>query len=136
MLEMLGDFTQDSLINAKDMMLNKYGGILTDIEVKDIVNRIEMLLKDRKFLELIEGTAYKEKALRYNNNLRYIDLLIHKPEDNYIVIDYKSSISYAQDHKKQVEYYVDAIKNITHKKTQGYICYLLENEIKIVISTI
>jgi len=128
MLEMLEDFTPKSIPHAKNMMLNKYGHILDNDEISDIQNRIEMLLDFKNFIKLTKGRCYKEKALKYNNNLKYVDLLIEN-NDTWTVIDYKSSISFAQHHQKQVKYYTKAISNITNTQTNGYVCYLLKDEI-------
>ncbi|MDD5399603.1 MAG: RecB-like helicase [Sulfurimonas sp.] len=138
MLEMLGEFTsvvpdakEQNISYAKDMMINKYGTLLEDEEIEDIENRVGLLLKNEEFIFLTSGEFYREKAIRYKNNLRYIDLLV-KNDSVWSVIDYKSATSYSEHHIKQVEYYVKAIKEITGDSVEGYICYLLENNIKIV----
>ncbi|MDD5372899.1 MAG: RecB-like helicase [Sulfurimonas sp.] len=131
MLEMLGEFEEKNIPYAKDMMINKYGTLLEDEEIEDIENRVGLLLKNEEFTSLISSEFYREKAIRYKNNLRYIDLLV-KNDFGWSVIDYKSSTSYSQHHIRQVEYYVKAIKEITQNKVEGYICYLLENSVKIV----
>jgi exodeoxyribonuclease V beta subunit len=131
-LEMLGSFTQQSIQNAKDMMCNKYGFLLEESEVTDITQRLHLLVANEEFKELVRGKCYKEKALRFKNSLRYIDLLVRHESGVYNVIDYKSSLSYAEEHFKQVQFYVNAIKEITQERVDGYICYLLENTIKIV----
>lgn len=131
-LEMLGSFDLSSIESAKDMMLNKYGFLLSEDEVGDILSRLEMLVQNREFLALTQGECFKEKALRYKNSLRYIDLLVKNEDSNYIVIDYKSSRSHQEEHKKQVKSYINAIEAITHRSTQGYLCYLLKDSIKIV----
>ncbi len=131
MLEMLGEFKEQNISYAKDMMINKYGTLLEDEEIEEIENRVGLLLKNEEFIFLTSGEFYREKAIRYKNNLRYIDLLV-KNDSVWSVIDYKSSTSYSQHHIRQVEYYVKAIKEITGDSVEGYICYLLENNIKIV----
>jgi exodeoxyribonuclease V beta subunit len=132
MLEMLGSFKTKSISNAKDMMINKYGYSLETQEIEDIQTRVLMLLENEEFLSLASGNCYKEKALRYKDNLRYIDLLVEKDDGSWIVIDYKSSTAFAQEHYNQVSYYISAIKEITGQRVEGYICYLLEKEVKIV----
>ncbi len=131
MLEMLESFTSKSIPHAKTMMLNKYGYILDDEEIKDIQNRVEMLLASKEFMSLVDGVFYKEKALRYKNNLRYLDLLVSK-DGMWEVVDYKSSMSFIKEHIKQVKYYINAVKAITGEKVNGCLCYLLKDEIKIV----
>lgn len=143
MLEMLGEFKVQNISHAKNMMLNKYGYILEDNEIEDITSRVEMLLDSGEFMTLTKGRCYREKAVRYKNNLRYIDLLVKKDnsgsanlfeeaEGSWNVIDYKSSLTYTDKHLEQVRYYVKAIEEITSEKVEGYICYLLEEGIKIV----
>jgi exodeoxyribonuclease V beta subunit len=142
MLEMLGEFKVENIPHAKDMMLNKYGYILEVGEVEDIQNRVVMLLNSSEFMRLITGECYREKAIRYKDNLRYIDLLVKSVEkkdtlslfsaDVWNVIDYKSSTTYAEHHSKQVKYYVKAVQEITADRVDGYICYLLKDKIKII----
>ena len=143
MLEMLSEFSLNAIENAKDMMINKFGYSLEENEMKDIENRVTLLVENSEFKTLVDGECYREKAIRYKKNLRYIDLLV-KSEDSqtdmqslfssniWNVIDYKSSFNYSSHHLKQVRYYINAIKEITGDEVKGYICYLLENEIKIV----
>lgn len=143
MLEMLAEFSFNAILNAKDMMINKFGYSLEASEILDIEKRVTLLVKHKEFLSLVDGECYREKAIRYKNNLRYIDLLVKSEDtqkdvqslfssDVWNVIDYKSSISYSSHHLKQVRFYINAIREITGEEVNGYICYLLENEIKIV----
>ena len=136
MLEMLGEFEKQNIVHAKDMMINKYGHILELSEIDDITHRVKLLLENKEFKSLISGECYREKAIRYKNNLRYIDLLVKNESQalfkSWNIIDYKSSIVYSEHHLKQVRYYVKAVKGITGDEVSGYICYLLDSEIKIV----
>jgi exodeoxyribonuclease V beta subunit len=131
-LEMMDSFTHEALQHAKDMMLNKYGFMLEESEIDDIVQRIRKLVDSQEFLSLTQGICYKEKALRYKNNLRYLDLLVKKDDGRWCVIDYKSSIKYTQHHKKQVKYYIKAVEAITGETVEGYICYVLEDKNQLV----
>jgi exodeoxyribonuclease V beta subunit len=132
MLEMMNEFTLDAINNAKNMMLNKYGSRLEDSEIQDISKRVELFVRSNAVQELLKGKCYKEKALRYKKKLRYIDLLVQEENGSYIVIDYKSSMSYSEHHVKQVRAYVRAIKEISGENVKGIICYLLASEIKLV----
>ncbi|WP_457749887.1 RecB-like helicase [Sulfurimonas sp.] len=132
MLEMMHDFTPASLARAKDMMLNKYGFMLEESEIFDIEQRVRRLLSSQEFLELTQGECYKEKALRYKNNLRYLDLLVKQEDGKYNIIDYKSAMNFTAEHVKQVRYYIKAVQEITGKKADGYICYVLADRVKIV----
>jgi exodeoxyribonuclease V beta subunit len=133
MLEMMAAFSAASIPAAKDMMLNKYGFALDESEVEDIVQRVALLVENQQFLALSEGKVFKEKGLRYKNNLRYLDLLVQKEDASYVIIDYKSSMRYSEKHIKQVRYYVNAVREITGSDAiRGYLCYLLEDGITIV----
>ena len=132
MLEMMADFNEGSILDAKNIMINKYGYMLDENEIEDVVFRVKLLTQNEEFKNLINGERYKEKALRYKDNLRYIDLLIKQESGKWIVIDYKSSMAYSEHHLKQVRYYAKAIKEITNDEVDGYICYLLQDSIKII----
>ncbi|WP_373003129.1 RecB-like helicase [Sulfurimonas sp.] len=131
MLEMLGSFTLEAVGNAKDMMINKYGYSLEESEISDIESRVVSLIESEEFIFLASGECYKEKALRYKDNLRYIDLLVKQDDGSWVVIDYKSSMSYSDKHVQQVNYYVKAIKEITGDAVKGYIAYLLEDSVMV-----
>jgi len=131
-LEMMASFEFESLANTKSMLLNKFGFLLEGDEFEDILHRVTMLLENKKFLELTRGVCYKEKALRFKNSLRYIDLLVKHDSGVWKVIDYKSSMAYSDEHLKQVRYYIGAIRTITQEEVHGYICYMLEESIKLV----
>jgi exodeoxyribonuclease V beta subunit len=132
MLEMMENFDSASIENAKDMMLNKYGFELSSAEVLDIEQRVKLFCESQEVAKIIEGKQYKEQALRYKKNLRYIDLLVEHKENSFHIIDYKSSISFGEHHVKQVRAYVNAIEEISGGSAKGFICYLLADEIKIV----
>ncbi len=131
MLEMLGGFEEKNISTACHMMLNKYGAVLEDEEIREIEKRVKMLLKDAHFLSLVDGEIFREKALKVKNSLRYIDLLVKKSSE-WIVIDYKSSTRFMQEHHAQVASYVKTVQKITNERVEGFVCYLLEHEIKVV----
>ncbi len=131
MLEMLGEFNQESINNAYTAMLNRFGAVLDPLELQQIRDRISRLLEDKEFQELVIGECYKEKALKYKNKVYYIDLLIEK-EESFVIIDYKSSKNYHDKHHKQVQNYKNAVYTIVKKQVSGYLCYLLEDSIEIV----
>ena len=132
MLEMMSEFRLDAISNAKNMMINKYGSRLEKSEIEDISKRVELFLLCDGVRELIKGKCYREKALRYKKKLRYIDLLVEKEDGSYVVIDYKSSLSFSEHHIKQVRGYTKAIQEISGKSVRGIICYCLADEVKLV----
>lgn len=131
-LEMMGEFKESSLLNAKNMMLNKYGFHLSEEEIEDIMSRVGHFINSADVAPLIDGKCYREKALRYKDSLRYVDLLVEKEDGSFNVVDYKSSMAYSEHHLKQVRFYVKAIREITGKEVRGFICYLLADEVKVV----
>jgi exodeoxyribonuclease V beta subunit len=132
MLEMMGSFSNESIEDAKSMMLNKYGLSLDDRILEDIVQRVQRVINDKQFLELTDGKHYKEKALNYKKELRYIDLLIECDDGSWKIIDYKSSKNNIEEHFKQVQTYIDAVRLITQNRVDGYLCYILADSVKIV----
>ncbi len=132
MLEMLSEFSLEYLEEAKNMMLNRFGNLLDDDEIEDIVNRVSMLLQNKEFLELCRGECFKEQSLKFNNSLFYIDLLVKHDQNKYNIIDYKSSMNYADHHAQQVGNYIEAVEQITKEKADGYICYILKSGVKII----
>jgi len=130
-LEMMSSFDSLSLVSALSISKNRFGATLSAPEFLSIEKRILALIEHLEFQALAKGKIYKEKAISYEKELRYIDLLVEK-EDEWIVIDYKSAISYTQSHLKQVNFYKKAIREITGQKVRGYIAYLLEDELKLV----
>jgi len=132
MLEMMNGFSAHYVEDAKDMMLNKYGHILEDDEIAEIVQRVDLLVQKPEFLELTQGVVFKEQSLRYNDALMYIDLLVKHEDGIWKVIDYKSSLKYNDHHTQQVQNYLDAIEEITGDEAEGYLCYLLQKEVKII----
>jgi len=132
-LEMMEYFTLEAMPNAVDMMRNKYGFALSDAEIIEIEKRVESLVQHEQFLKLTDGELFKEKALRFKNNLRYLDLLVKNEDGSYTIIDYKSSLNFSDKHLTQVRYYVNAVKAITgEQRVSGHLCYILEDGVRLV----
>ncbi len=131
-LEMMSSFTIMSLADAMIATKNRYGLQLNDEKFLDIKNRILELITHSLFKKLLEGaTTSNEQALSFNDELKQIDLLLTY-ENHYLVIDYKSSKKYHQEHRKQVRAYRDAVENIMSKQTRGMIVYLLEDGVELI----
>jgi exodeoxyribonuclease V beta subunit len=128
-LEMLGAFDEESLDTAMYALQNRYGQVLSSVQVNAIKERILRLMADKNFQVLLEGaTLSKEQSLSFSGELKQIDLLLEY-DDRYMVIDYKSSKKFNIKHQNQVNFYKKAIENITGKRTEGMIVYLLGDEI-------
>ncbi len=132
MLEMLDSFELRSIDKAYEAMSNKYLEIIGLQQSKEIRRRVENLIQERRFQELIkERKVYKELALKFKGELKQVDLLVQS-ENGYIVVDYKTSIFAQKRHKEQVKGYIQAISSISGKRTKGYLCYLNQDRIEIV----
>jgi len=128
-LEMLGGFDEGSLVSSIISLQNRYGQQLTSESMNAIEHRVKALIGNQDFQRLLKGAKVsKEQSLSFEGELKQIDLLLEYGEHN-LVIDYKSSKKYALKHQKQVGYYKKAIANITGKRTEGMIIYLLEEGI-------
>ena len=126
---MLGTFDKESVASAILSLKNRYGQQLPDPSIEQIEMRIKHLIDHEAFQQILDGAKVrKEQSLSFEGELKQIDLLLEY-EDHCLVIDYKSSKKYALKHEKQVRYYQKAIDNITGKRTEGMIIYLLEDEI-------
>jgi len=131
-LEMMSSFTIMSLADAMIAAKNRYGLQLNDEKFADIKNRILELITHNRFKKLLEGaTTSSEQSLSFNGEFKQIDLLLSY-ENHYLVMDYKSSKKYHQEHRKQVRNYKDAIESIMGKQTRGMIVYLLDDGVELV----
>jgi exodeoxyribonuclease V beta subunit len=131
MLEILEKFEKDCINQAYWAMKNRYEILLVDGECEKIRDRVLALLNHQPFLELVDANIYKEQPISYNGELKQIDLLVQK-DDKYIVIDYKSSATQHSSHVKQVALYKEAIKKITDKEVEAYLCYVRADEVELV----
>ncbi|WP_428737383.1 RecB-like helicase [Sulfurimonas sp.] len=130
-LEMMESFELGSLPTALDMCANKFGFSLEDKDFDEIKSRVSRLISNEQFLELIDGKYFKEKAIKYKNNLRYIDLLVQKG-DGWVILDYKTGENFSDEYHAQVKTYIKAVAEITNQEVQGYLCYILKDNVKIV----
>ena len=132
-LEMMKEFTEQSLTKAMFMTKNRYSNSLVDEEFDDINNRVKKLIDDEVFKELIKNSSYtKEQSLIFESEHKIIDLLIHST-NSFKVVDYKTTNQKSHYHNTQVVKYIDAIKDITkNEEVYGYIVYLHQDCIDIV----
>ncbi len=130
-LEMLGSFDEMSLRSAMISLQNRYGQQLAADSMRQIEQRVKNLIEDELFLQILDGAKVsKEQSLGFEGEVKQIDLLLEY-DDHCLVVDYKSSKKYALKHQNQVAYYKKAIANITGKRTEGMIVYLLEEGIEV-----
>ena len=130
-LEMMVSFELASLDEAITITKNRYGAYLDLTDLESIKKRIAHLLVHPQFLTLSRGTLFKERAISYRGELRYIDLLVEQ-EDSWIVMDYKSAKGHERQYHKQVSFYKEAVASITRSPVRGFLLYLLEDRSEIV----
>ncbi|MCK5110690.1 MAG: RecB-like helicase [Arcobacteraceae bacterium] len=131
-LEMMGEFTQNSLDKSIGITKSRYSNILDESNFDDIYQRIQMLINDEDFKAIItNGEYFKEQALIFESEIKILDLLVKK-EDKYIICDYKTTTAQKDEHNVQVKYYKQAIMNITKiKNVEAYVVYLQKDKIQI-----
>ena len=132
-LEMMAKFDENSLNMAMQKCQNEFGQILCERDFIDIKSRINMLIYNEKFKQIIDGARLiKEQSFKRENELRRIDLLCIK-DDEAIVIDYKSSYKFCEHHKMQVEFYKNSLEKMAKfKNVRALIIYILNGEISFV----
>jgi len=130
-LEMMETFEVGAIAAALSATQNRYGAYLSAEDFSSIAKRIELLLQNSQFQELIDGVQSRERAISYRGELRYIDLLVEK-EETFVVLDYKSAKGFEEKYHQQVGFYKEAIGAIGGKRVSGYLLYLLEDGCEIV----
>jgi exodeoxyribonuclease V beta subunit len=131
-LEMMKTFDVESLEKAILIVKNKFANSLDEIELDDVFKRVEHLVNNVEFQSIVKDSNFtKEQALMFNDEHKIIDLLIQN-EDGYIVVDYKTTNEKSSSHLKQVQNYVQAIKDITKENNvKGYLVYLHRNDVEL-----
>ncbi len=131
-LEMLSDFTNDSLKNALSLAIFKYSQYLNENDFNLIKQRILLMFKNIHFQELIKDANFvSEQAILYNGEIKIIDLLLEK-QNRYYILDYKTTKEEMSEHITQVSMYVKAIKDILKcDEVEGYLLYLKEDSFSI-----
>jgi exodeoxyribonuclease V beta subunit len=128
-LEMAGDFDEKGVQYAVTAVQNRYGQLLQKEALAQIEARVRRLIENPRFRKLLEGAQIRrEQPLFFEGEMKQVDLILEY-EDRMLVIDYKSSRKYHAAHQQQVRAYVNAVKKISKKPTEGMLIYLLEEEI-------
>ncbi len=131
-LEMLADFTTESLEKALGLAIYKYSQYLSENDFKLIKQRILLMFENIHFQDLIKDANFiSEQAILYNGEIKIIDLLLEK-QNRYYILDYKTTKEEMSEHITQVSIYVKAIKDIVKcDEVEGYLLYLKEDSFNI-----
>ena len=129
-LEMMNDFTKDDLTYSLQLSKSRYLSYLSIEDFKIIEKRVELLIQNSQFLNLINNSLkVHEQSLMYKNELKIVDLLLYK-DGFYTIIDYKTTSDILSSHKLQVNYYKKAISDIFKtENVKAYLVYLKESGI-------
>lgn len=122
----------NSLKIAQNCLYNKFGAFIDQDGLKDIKDRVDRLLNNPQFLEIIKDKRlYQEQDIGFNGALKRIDLLCVN-NDEIEIIDYKTSLKNSDEHKEQVREYLDILSQIyPQKSVKASIIYILNDEIQI-----
>ncbi|MCT7611142.1 RecB-like helicase [Aliarcobacter butzleri] len=125
-LEMLNNFSFNDLKYTLNLARTRFSNYLNDKDFIDIENRLAHLINNDFFKFLITNSILtSEQSLIYKEELKIIDLLIFK-DDTYYILDYKTTKEeLGEEHKNQVLYYKEAIKEIFKtSNVKSYLVYL------------
>ncbi|WP_323594558.1 RecB-like helicase [Aliarcobacter butzleri] len=125
-LEMLNNFSFNDLKYTLNLARTRFSNYLNDKDFIDIENRLAHLINNDFFKFLITNSVLtSEQSLIYKEELKIIDLLIYK-DDTYYILDYKTTKEELdEEHKNQVLYYKEAIKEIFKTlNVKSYLVYL------------
>ena len=130
LLEMSKKFDENSLLRAKNLMLNKFYKFLSLDRLEDAFKRAKMLINEPKFLEcIIDKEIYKEQPFKVKNELKQMDLFCIG-ESEICVIDYKTTDKNIEENKKQVGEYKEALSKFYPKHSMiAVIFYALDGKI-------
>jgi ATP-dependent exoDNAse (exonuclease V) beta subunit len=130
-LEMMRDFSKESLELAYKAMYNRYLLLLGQRALLEIKKRIVHLLESEEFSKIIKDAkrVLKEQPLIYNGQRKQIDLLIEK-ESEVFILDYKSSANIQEEHLQQVALYKNALREIYNLPVVAYLCYIREEGVE------
>lgn len=132
-LELMQDFSKEELDELINISKTKYLNFLSQDDFIDIKNRVEQLIRDDKFKNLIKDASFtNEQALVFNEEIKIIDLLIFK-ENSYYIVDFKTTAQIQNSHKTQVLHYKKAISEIFNtNKVEAILIYLQKDKIELV----
>ncbi len=132
-LEMMSGFDKDSLDKSIDITKSIYSGMLEEKDFDDIYKRIEMLINNDRFKNIVANAdIFKEQALMFESKVKILDLLVKK-DNKYLICDYKTTTAQKDEHSAQVGYYKEAIEDITKcDEVAAFVIYLGKNEIQII----
>ncbi|WP_104697256.1 MULTISPECIES: RecB-like helicase [unclassified Helicobacter] len=116
-----------TLDHLKQKLLNTYGFMLDAHTLETIFLRIQSLMKNEIFLQLLDNKkVYAETTFLQDLTLSRIDTLLIG-EKEVVILDYKSG-SQKIEHQEQVQEYLTFAKSyFKDKQVKGYLIYLWDH---------
>lgn len=132
MLEMMGDFSLSNIDNAYMATKNRFANMLSVEQLQDIKNRVECLMVDEHFVELIANAKiYKEYPIYTIDKNYQIDLLIEK-ENKVIIVDYKSG-KFNDSYIEKLEQYKMYLSKTFKQKINLELCFISKDSIRFIL---
>ena len=131
-LEMMENFDKSSLDYSLALTKSRYSNYLKKGDFEDIENRIDSLISNNDFKNIIKDSKFiSEQSVMYKNEIKILDLLLFK-NDSFIICDYKTGKEELLMHEEQIRHYKKAISDIFDtKNVETYIIYLNKDSVKI-----
>jgi len=131
-IEMMSKFKQSEIKPVLMNVKNRFSDILSEQDFKDIEGRLNRLLANREFQELISRAETIKRENPYQKSgKRFVMDMVLENSSEIVVIDFKSykSKQWEQENHKQVKNYIDILNgyNSTGKSVKGYLLYLSNN---------
>ncbi|MBN1824483.1 MAG: UvrD-helicase domain-containing protein [Endomicrobiales bacterium] len=126
-LSFIGNLESKKVPDEIDAALERVSARYTGVDMKAVEKTISSVINRREFAEIFfvkSGRVFSEReVLVKDGSTKRIDRLIVK-DDEIVVVDYKSSKDGAENHKKQINEYIDILKGIyPGKKIFGKVVY-------------
>lgn len=130
-LEMMKEFTKQSLEKIFVKVQNKFSNSLEEKEFEDLYQRVLLLIENQEFQSILKNANFtKEQSMVYNKEHKIIDLLVQK-EEYFHIFDYKTSDHKSNEHITQVKQYCKAVQCISKLQTKGTLVYLHKDSVEL-----
>lgn len=131
-IEVLRDFREDTVDESLDRVRAAYGSELSDDDIALLKRRMELLLGDEIFLDLISGKRIeKEITFVCDGNASVVDL-IAVGDEVVNVIDFKTTYeeSLIDRYQTQIWRYCSMVSDVFGLPSRGILCFVLEDAIQ------
>jgi len=131
-MEVTASFDAAAVDDAMTRVRQMYGAELEEAELDSIRARMERLLSDELFLSLTSGARIEREVTFIRDGRSYVADFVAEGRDEVTVIDFKTQ--YEDDlierYERQVKRYCALAREVYGRPCRGYICFVLEDEIR------